>query len=46
MEVSSPKQAAPEDAGSSAAVSARGVIKRFGERTAVADIDFEVEAGI
>ncbi len=46
MEMASPKLAAPEDAASSAAVRARGVSKRFGERTAVAGIDFDVEPGI
>jgi lipooligosaccharide transport system ATP-binding protein len=46
MEVASQKLAAPEDATLIAAVRARGVSKRFGERTAVAGIDFEVEPGI
>jgi lipooligosaccharide transport system ATP-binding protein len=46
MEVTSPKRAEPDSAPVTAAVSAREVIKRFGERTAVAGIDFEVEPGI
>ena len=46
MEVAAQKLAAPEDAASIVAVRARGVSKRFGERTAVAGIDFEVEPGI
>ncbi|HEX3294661.1 MAG TPA: ABC transporter ATP-binding protein [Solirubrobacterales bacterium] len=46
MEVASPKHAEPDGASANAAVSARGVTKRFGERTAVAGIDFEVEPGI
>ena len=46
MEVASPKHAEPDGASVNAAVSARGVTKRFGERTAVAGIDFEVEPGI
>ena len=46
MEVAAQKPVAPEEAASSAAVRARGVSKRFGERTAVAGIDFEVEPGI
>jgi lipooligosaccharide transport system ATP-binding protein len=46
MEVAAQKLAAPEDAASIVAVRARGVSKRFGERTAVAGIDFEVETGI
>src|SRR5262245_11293274 len=46
MEVASPSRVPPEGADSNAAVSARGVAKRFGERTAVAGIDFDVEPGI
>src|SRR5262245_21470838 len=46
MEVASPSRVPPEGADSNAAVSARGVTKRFGERTAVAGIDFDVEPGI
>jgi lipooligosaccharide transport system ATP-binding protein len=46
MEVTSPGLATPETEASSSAVRAREVTKRFGERTAVAGIDFDVEAGI
>ncbi|HSD24909.1 MAG TPA: ABC transporter ATP-binding protein [Solirubrobacterales bacterium] len=46
MEVASPQRAAADATGPNVAVSARGVTKRFGERTAVAGIDFDVEPGI
>ena len=46
MEVASPRPAAADASASIAAVRARGVTKRFGERTAVAGIDFDVEPGI
>jgi len=46
MEVASPQQAAPGETSADAAVSARGVTKHFGERIAVAGIDFDVEPGI
>jgi lipooligosaccharide transport system ATP-binding protein len=46
MEVAASSPSVPSDADSTAAVSARGVTKRFGDRTAVAGIDFDVEPGI
>ena len=46
MEVSTPQRGERHDVSSTAAVSARAVIKRFGERTAVAGVDFDVEPGI
>jgi lipooligosaccharide transport system ATP-binding protein len=46
MEVASPGSAAPETETSNSAVRARSVTKRFGERIAVAGIDFDVEPGI
>ena len=46
MEVSTPQRGERQDVSSTAAVSARALIKRFGERTAVAGVDFDVEPGI
>ena len=46
MEVASRGRADHDPVPADAAVSAREVTKRFGERTAVAGIDFEVEPGI
>jgi lipooligosaccharide transport system ATP-binding protein len=46
MEAATSEPRAPEGAASHEAVSARGVTKRFGERTAVAGIDFDVQPGI
>jgi lipooligosaccharide transport system ATP-binding protein len=46
MQLASPQQVAADAAAADVAVSARRVIKRFGDRTAVAGIDFDVEPGI